>query len=275
VTTILVISDAHINSTVALCQPTVTLDDGGTYHASPGQTWIYHRWQELIAHAQAAAQHDRLVLVINGDVAEGDAKDRSKQLITRNRATIVRMAADLLEPLCKVASTTLVIRGTPAHGGKSGELEEAVANDIEATGPSKDVHSWFTLPLVVDGRRLDIAHKTSGGGLPWTRKQAANKLAARTVFEYAERRERLPDVVIRSHIHLMGDSYDAFPVRGLITPCFTLATEYITSIAPNALADIGAIFIRTSQKGLAVWKFHPQPMRPQWTTLPPMTCCKN
>jgi len=38
--------DLHINSTVALCYPAVTLDDGGTYRASAPQRWIWRKWIE-------------------------------------------------------------------------------------------------------------------------------------------------------------------------------------------------------------------------------------
>lgn len=264
-TVTLVVSDLHVNSTVSVCKPETPLDDGGTYHLSPGQQWLWKNWEELIRLATACAAKEKLILVCNGDICEGDTKNRSKQLITRNRATITKMTVDVIEPLVKLAAHTFVIRGTGAHVGKSGEAEEAIANDIEADGPSESVHSWYQLPLVVDGVRMDIAHKTTGGGLPWTARNAALRLAAKTLFEYADRREVLPHLVIRSHIHRLGDSHDAYAVRALITPCFTLATEYIHEIAPSALADIGAIFIHTQlDKGMSIWKFHPVPQRRQW-----------
>ena len=37
---LLFLGDTHIGSTVALCKPTVDLDDGGTYHASRAQRVI-------------------------------------------------------------------------------------------------------------------------------------------------------------------------------------------------------------------------------------------
>lgn len=274
-TTTLVISDLHANSTVAVCPPEFTLDDGDTHHNGDGQRWLWTHWQALYQHAEAAAKQDDLVLVLNGDIAEGDEKHRSRQLITRNRATIIRLAAELIDPLAKLAKATFVIRGTAAHAGKSGELEEAIANDLEAVGPHKGAHSWYQLPLELDGIRMDIAHKCTGGGLPWTCKTAALRLAAQAVFEYAQRGERLPHLVIRSHIHRMHDSYDAYPVRALIAPCWTLATEYIYTIAPASLADIGAFFVHTKGGEYTVWKFHPQPQKRTWQTLPSKTCCAS
>jgi hypothetical protein len=45
--------DLHVNSTVALCPPTVELDDGGTYHHSRTQAWIWNRWIDFWALADA------------------------------------------------------------------------------------------------------------------------------------------------------------------------------------------------------------------------------
>jgi len=36
-----VVADTHPNSTVGLCPPEVELDDGGTYHASKAQRWLW------------------------------------------------------------------------------------------------------------------------------------------------------------------------------------------------------------------------------------------
>jgi hypothetical protein len=264
VTTLLILGDLHINSTVALCPPEFELDDGGTYHLSPGQAWLWGHWLALLA---IASHTPDLVTILNGDLAEGDTKQRSHQLITRNKATIKRMAVEVIEPLVKMSKATYILRGTEAHTGKSGAIEEDIADDLDLPGPTENVHSWFALPLSIGGIRLDIAHTmTGGGGMPWTRANAANGLAARTVMEYACRGEKLPDYVVRSHIHRCGDSGTNYPTRALITPAWTLATSYINKIAPLSLADVGAIFIQVECR--EVWFFRPIPKRIAWQTLP-------
>jgi hypothetical protein len=263
-TTLLIVGDLHVNSTVAICTPTVNLDDAGEYHQSPGQAWLWGHWQTLLS---IAVRVPDLVTIFNGDLCEGDTKDRSHQMISRNEATIQRMTTDLIEPLVRMSRAAYIIRGTEAHTGKSGALEEAIANDLDLPGPSAGVHSWYTLPLSISGVRLDIAHSMSGGGgMPWTRRNAANGLASRTVMEYACRGEKPPNYVVRSHIHRAGDSHDAYPCRALITPCWTLATSYVTKLAPSSLADVGAIFIHIERK--QVFLFNPKPPRTQWTNIP-------
>ena len=85
-TAIIITSDQHIGSTVALCPPRVPLDDGGTYVASPGQRWLWQGWLEFIQYAKDLAQGYKPIAVFNGDLAELDTKRRTNQLINPNKA---------------------------------------------------------------------------------------------------------------------------------------------------------------------------------------------
>lgn len=269
-TTLLVVGDLHVNSAVAICPPEFRNDDGGKTGPSDIQVWLWEKWQVLIS---IAARIPDLITIFNGDICEGDAKDRSHQLITRNRADIVKMASATIEPLVKISKTCYLIRGTEAHTGKSGELEEFVAQDFDLPGPNKYVHSWWALPLSIAGRHFDISHEVTGGfGSPATRRNRANRLAFETVAEYANRGERPPDFVIRSHLHGLGDSYDNHFTRAIITPCWTFATSYVSKKMPLTLADIGAVFINVEKK--EVWKFNPKPPKIAWV-LPNNLCSKN
>ncbi len=127
---ILIVSDTHINSTVALAPPTLQLDDGGVYHASRPQRWLWDCWNDF---ARRCARMDgKKILILNGDLAELDTKRRSIQLISFNKATIQRLVLESLSPLIDIADVVIVIRGTPAHSGKSAWIEEAIANDLAA-----------------------------------------------------------------------------------------------------------------------------------------------
>lgn len=98
-TAIIAFGDTHINSTVALCTPKVQLDDGGTYHASRGQRWLWDMWLEYIAWAKDMTDGYKRAVLINGDLAELDTKRRSNQIITANKATIQATIRDVLDPL--------------------------------------------------------------------------------------------------------------------------------------------------------------------------------
>lgn len=237
---ILVISDTHINSTVALCKPSVYLDDGQEIKITKAQRWFWDNWLDLLDRV------DRLkpdYLIVNGDALEGDSKDRSYQVFTRNPATIVRIASETLELLVSKVPAVYFVKGTVAHGGKSGNLEELLAKDFDNSVKSGNNYSHWSLNLIADGVRITVAHHTNMGGLPWTRGNAAPALAARVMFQYTQDKEQPPDIVFRGHVHRWGDSYDAYRTRAIVTPCWSLATEHTQKIAPDTLPECGAVFI--------------------------------
>lgn len=236
----------HVGSTVALCQPGAAIDDGGTHTQSKGQAWLWACWNEMIDQVHKARCGD-LITIINGDAVEGDTKNRSLQLITRNPATLTRWTSEILDPLAKLSQGVFVVRGTAAHGGASGNLEETVAQDIGAIPcPETGASSWWSLLWRSEGVTMDIAHHPRGGagGAPAYRRGFIDRMAWQTMDLYAERGEDPPDLVIRSHVHRYFDSAGTNRrVRAITTPAWTLATEYIHRIAPSELADIGAVMI--------------------------------
>jgi len=240
-TTVAVIADTHINSTVGLCTPQISLDDGGDYRASQGQRWLWRNWLDFWEQLPKA---DRLIGIFNGDLVESDAKQRSTQIITRNRSTILRMAVDVLEPALDKCDAVYIIRGTEAHTGKSGELEEALAQDITSAVIRDTSASWWHLQAECEGVRFNIAHHASMGRLPHTEKNAANKIAYLVTWHYVTNGIRPPHIAIRSHNHRYADSGRNYePVMGICTPAWTLKTAYGYRIsAENGLPAIGGLW---------------------------------
>jgi hypothetical protein len=261
---LIIVSDLHIGSTVALCKPTVALDDGGSYNLSPCQWQLWHWWEDFIS--RVSLLDGTKTLVLNGDTIEGDSKRRSHQIITQNRSTLTRIAVETLEPLLSEVNKTYVVRGTEAHTDKSGSLEETIARDIGAVSETEIKSHWFLL-LDIDGIRVDIAHHTSMGGLPWTLNNAGNALAARTIMYYVTNGERVPDLVVRSHVHRWGDSFDAFPLRAIITPAWTFATAYINRINPSNIAQVGALIISIEDGKYEATKWRTEPPRRLYTRI--------
>jgi 3',5'-cyclic AMP phosphodiesterase CpdA len=261
---IIVISDLHINSTVALCKPSVQLDDGQEVKISKAQRWFWDNWLDLMERVDAYKPD---VLIINGDTLEGDTKKRSYQLITRNPATIVGIGSETLEPLVSKVPAVYFIRGTGAHGGKSGFLEEDLARDFDNSVKVRNNFSHWSLNVIADGVRISAAHHATMGGLPWTKANAANALAARIQFQYSQDGERAPDIVLRGHVHRWGDSYDAYRTRAIVTPCWSLATEHIHKIAPDTLPECGAVFITCDAGKYEVEKIKYEPKGRVWVRI--------
>lgn len=242
--TVALVSDLHVNSTVALCPPQVNLDDGGTYRASKQQRWIWRKWLEFWQTVAERREGRRLIIILNGELADNNYHPTT-QLVTRNPADMMRLSVAALQPaldLLQDGDRVYVLRGTEAHSGPSSHLDEELAQDIGATG-SGDTASLSRLRLAIDGVRFDVAHHPPGGGgrLPWTRGTFANRLAAMRVFECAESGERAPHLLIRGHVHRPDDSYDRFATRALVLPSWQLQTSYGFRIGGEPLPIGGAI----------------------------------
>ena len=236
--------DHHTNSTVGLCPAHVTLDDGGTYTPNKTQRWLWSYWNDCWEEVKSFTQEaDRVTWIINGDMVDKDHKGRSYQYITGNSATITNMAIDVLTPGLEVADQVLVIRGTDAHVGKDASMEEAVADDIDTVIRNKETKtaSWYHYRGVLGGLRIDISHHTNMGTLPWTSANAANKVAADAFMNYNLLGQKIPGLVVRSHVHKHADSYDNYPVRAVILPAWQSMTSYGARLNPNRISDIGMI----------------------------------
>jgi hypothetical protein len=244
-----IMGDTHINSTVGLCKPSVNLDDGGTYQASKGQRWLWHNFLDYVdaVNSYRVSTGGKVTLILNGDTLEADTKGRSRQVITRNKADILKIAYMTMEPMLKVADRVIVIRGTAAHVGKSAEYEEEFASDITNIIPNGEINSFWTRDIEIGGVLLNLAHHGKVGRMPHTKTNPMNTLATIIMFYYAGR--RVPDIVIRSHNHVKGDTYDNYPCRVLALPAWQLSTEY-SYRGTFGKADIGG-YILLCEKGKA------------------------
>jgi len=217
----------HIGSTVGLCTPTVELDDGGGYTASKSQRWLWRNWQDYWGQVAALkAEGAQVVALLNGDVGDRN-KHSAYQLVTVNRATLLRMMVDALQPVLDVADHIVIVRGTEAHTGQSAELEEALAKDI---GAVPDVQagtaSWWYWEATLEQVRVAAAHHPGTNSMrPWTRGGGANRAAAMTMDSYYGQRWQ-PDLAIFNHVHHNEDSYDNHPLRAIFNRCFSLQTAY-------------------------------------------------
>ena len=133
-TLVAIAGDLHTNSTLGVMPPTVRLDDGGEYRASPQQRWLWRHWvKSWAAVGEARDRHDaRLVVILNGELADNN-HHHTTQLVTRNPADQLNIAietpwalADVLaleeggvveldrkadEPLDIMVNGTLIARG--------------------------------------------------------------------------------------------------------------------------------------------------------------------
>jgi hypothetical protein len=269
-TAIVYISDTHTNSTTGVCKPLIDLDEGGTFHPSRTQSWLYSSLISFVEQARSDTEGYRRVVGFGGDIGELDAKQRSTQVITRNKATIQRMIIETMEPILSIADATLVMRGTPAHEGKSSWLEEWFAYDISAFKDEKSrTSSWWQFVGECNGVRLDLAHHARPPGRRTRKGVGAVTLAGETMYDYrVEMKMEPPHVLIRSHNHQRADSGENFDVHVRYTRAWTSKTEYAYRIGcENALSDIGGLILFC--EGASTWQikeypFYPAEMKQIW-----------
>ena len=243
-----VTSDIHCGSTVAACPPEgVVLDDGQTYLPSKSQSWLWEQWCAFWEKAAKTAKEYKADLwsVYNGDLFEG-SHHGTTQIISAHPEPQSYVANRVYGiPLEFKPKRTFVVRGTEAHVGPSAATEEYFAAKIHAEKNEETGRwSWWHLLLDVHGIRLDFQHHPSGrGSLPWTRPQAAQRLAFRIWSEHALRGLPHPHLAFRSHLHVHADSGDAYPTRAIISPAWQLKTAHAHKVAADSIADIGGILV--------------------------------
>lgn len=242
---LVVTSDHHCGSTVALCPPHgVTLDDGGHYTPSLAQQWVAQCWGDFwddIARVRDSLGA-RLSVVFNGDAVEGDHHGTS-QIISRNPLVEAEIVRDVFAtPMSLGPEAVFVVRGTESHVGASGKAEEALARHLGAEGdPDAGTASWWHLRMELQGVRIDCAHHGRIGQRPWTKQNAVQALAAEIFYEHAARGRTHPQLAFRSHFHQFCDSYLAHPTRAIQTPAWQLKTAYVHKKHAESIADIGGV----------------------------------
>ena len=247
-----VFSDIHAGSTIGLCPPRVNLDDGGYYKHSPAQSWLWANWKHFCKRAidTADAWKAKLIVVSNGDLTEGTHHGSTQLIGGGNKTTQMKLAYDCIRPLVEYAEKVFIVRGTPTHVGPSASLEEKIADDLtNVVRQSEGVASWWHLPLDVNGTVFDFAHHGKLGMLPWTKANGAHNLAGQVIITHADRGDKIPNIIVRSHLHQYTDTYKNYDsTRLMATPGWQLATAFIHRIAPGSVADTGG-FIFTCFPG--------------------------
>jgi hypothetical protein len=265
--TVVLIADTHTNHKVGLNIPTRQLDEGDTWGACKIQRWLFNTFGDFMEQTDKLKKGE-LIGVVTGDFIDIDEKDRTHQIISRDQADAVIGAQNVLEPFANMCESVYFIRGTEAHVGKSAWAEELVASDFDnaVVCPDTKKKSWWHLPLEVEKVQMDIAHHpaSNGGGRPMNSLSPVSRLATDTLFQYANAKERLPNLVIRAHIHRYADSRDAFSVRGIILPPLCLLGAFARRLGINETPQVGGLLIFCENGEYEVKPILYQPKRSRW-----------
>jgi len=249
-----VCGDTHCNSKVGLLAPDLLDDEGAPIAQSRSQAWLWARWLEYVALAQAAKAAGRRVFALAlGDLVDCNIHDGFQLHEPLNQAVMLRIAEASMRPLFSLADRVFVLRGTPAHTGGAGYLEELLA---QACGPQV-VHdsehstaSWWLLEAEIGGVRLVAQHHPGTNSMrPWTQGGAANRLAAMLTHAYYGA-AWTPELALFGHIHHSEDSYDNHPVRAVTNRAWKLADVYEQRSGRGYLArEVGGMIVHFDGDG--------------------------
>ena len=224
-----------MNSTVGLCRYSVNLDDGGSYQASKGQRWLWRNWIDF----WDSVPKGEVWTVLNGDLVDVNGKHKSSQVISLNETDVMKMTVDVLEPVLDKSDRVFVVRGTAAHTGLSGNIEEKIALDIGAE-KCGDNYSWWELLLDCDGVKFYITHHGPLGRLRHTHGNALNRRAVEIEDLFAGR--GVPQVTIQSHNHHFSTSSDEYKTKVYALPSWQLKTDFAKRIGIIEQDIVGGVW---------------------------------
>lgn len=244
--------DLHTGSTVGLCVPRFQRDDGDWWTASPGQRWLWENWLRFTDHlGEQKVKHGvPLIGFINGEAVDKNWH-KTSQLVSVNTSDILRLGKRVLRPFVDVCDHLILTRGTEAHSGINGELDEIIAEQMGATPDPLGRYARWTWNDEVAGVLWDVAHHPGAGG---TRESATGRAALTLGMETILRYERLglprPHLIIRGHNHVPGDSGDNFftadrKTRAYILPGWQLPTSFTYRINGSEL-PVGGLVVKCS-----------------------------
>ena len=200
---------------------------------------------------------EEVVAVLNGDWGDINTHAGAQLIEHENRNTVLNFMIQATRPMCAVTKKCYVVRGTEAHTGGAGWLEEHAANEIKSQpDPHTGLSSFWVLRLQVEGVRFLIAHHPmTNSRVRWTIGSAANRAAASVALDYCKD-PNFPDLAIFGHVHHSEDSFDNQPVRAIYTPPWCLVGSFGhrlgVGLAPSE--QIGGLIIVVDGKGYRVFK---------------------
>lgn len=234
------ISDTHCGCGMAICPPTVLLDDGGEYRPSKLQKKIFNMWNEFWEEFIPEATHGEPYIVVhNGDAIDG-VHHNSVTQITHNLETQVEIAYKLLKPLVeKCEGRYYHIRGTEAHVGKSAQHEEALAKKLGAIPNEEGQHARYDLRLEMGNALIHSLHHVGSTGSQAYEATAVHKELTEMFIEAARWGHRPPDVMVRSHRHRLikiSIPTNNTMAQAVVTPCWQGKTPFAWKIPGARLA---------------------------------------
>lgn len=202
------ISDTHIGSRYAIMHPLNAAD----YQPNKVQKWLFKVWKdEFLPDVEKILDEwkpDYVHLSELGDMGDIDYRGRApEEKWTQINTDIVENAGRLFEPLYKLVDGVHVVRGTKAHVGEEGGMDERIAADCDKIIPTNTLKSdgefikagWYS-EFSMSEVSFEIAHHGKNRS-KWTDINLLVALGKEIILKRTQSGDKIPDVVSRGHFH--------------------------------------------------------------------------
>jgi len=228
------VSDTHVGHKTGIMFPDPYID----HKPNKAQKWLYKtfsvNFQFAIEEFLDKWKPDYVHISLLGDMGDIDYKNRSKQFWTSERTMIAHNAGQLLDPLVQMADSLHLVRGTKAHIGEDGGVDELIAKEFDITVPPdgyQQFSHWF-VDFELSNVLINIAHH-GRNRTKWTDDNGLNSLKNEIILSRAKNNERIPKIISRGHFHFSGHTpWDDFPYV-IAVPSWQLPTDFIYRIDPK------------------------------------------
>jgi len=198
------------------------------------QRWLFKTWKDYflsdIERILDRYKPDYVHLSQLGDLGELDIKQRNQEEIwTRKDTDIVNNYARLLEPLYSIVDSVHVVRGTKAHIGEDGGIDEKIAADCDKTVSTNGISAGWYAEFTLSGVHFEIAHHGRNRSR-WTDINGLTALGNEVILKRTKNNQKIPDVISRGHFHYgLHTPYDIKPYV-VAVPSWILPNSYVYRI---------------------------------------------
>jgi len=197
---ILVLSDLHVGSRVALCSESPNIDDGNPYCPTPNQKKLlqeFHRTLDEVTQKPTA-------LVINGEPIDGsNPKSLGDSVWSPDFNDQMEDAAKLLRPIKR--DVTILTRGSGYHVTREATNFEKIFADKIGAKKYKSVSGLMTntdyeATIEMYGKYINFTHHIGYSGWWMHRPTPMARELIKMHFAHSENGFH-SDIIVRSHVH--------------------------------------------------------------------------
>jgi len=207
---VVLFADTHGGHKLALMPPDVGLDDvdeqGRKVQWTPRQTavqrWLWDCYQEDMAAVKKLAGRSEVIPIHDGDITWG--RKYPEALVSGREADQYAIAVANMKPWLewRNVKTMRLMHGTESHEFGQGSSTIRVASELQTKYAKKSIEAVRHGMFVVDGVRIDVAHRRPGPGMRiWTSgNQLRYYLRSLMMTDILDGKEP-PRVVVGAHFH--------------------------------------------------------------------------